>query len=119
MGDWLQVYNVADVVHFIEAFRKIAEQYYPDKIDVCEDVIGIPGISMTYILNKSLKKKKGLSYINQQTFVMSHFHQQAHVEIYKKSSSTVVVMVLIVKNVGYTCRPWKGVSVKRQPFMIC
>ena len=42
MGDWLQVYNVADVVRFIEAFRKIAEQYYPDKIDVCKDVISIP-----------------------------------------------------------------------------
>ena len=25
MGDWLRVYNVADVVRFIEAFRKMAE----------------------------------------------------------------------------------------------
>ena len=24
MGDWLRVYNVADVVRFIEAFRKMA-----------------------------------------------------------------------------------------------
>ena len=32
MGDWLRAYNVADVVPFIEAFRKLAEQYYPDKI---------------------------------------------------------------------------------------
>ena len=30
MGDWLRIYNVVDVVPFIEAFR----QYYPDKIDV-------------------------------------------------------------------------------------
>ena len=30
MGDWLRVYNVADVVPFIEAFRKMAGQYYPD-----------------------------------------------------------------------------------------
>ena len=30
MGDCLRVYNVADVVSFIEAFRKTAEQYYPD-----------------------------------------------------------------------------------------
>ena len=29
MGDWLRAYNVADVVPFIEAFRKMAEQYYP------------------------------------------------------------------------------------------
>ena len=55
MGDWLQVYYVADVVPFIEAFRKIAEQYYPDKIDVCKDPVSIPGISMTYVLNKSLE----------------------------------------------------------------
>ena len=34
MGDWLRVYNVADVVPFTEAFKRMAEQYYPDKIDV-------------------------------------------------------------------------------------
>ena len=60
MGDWLRVYNVADVVPFIEAFRKMAEQYYSDKIDVCKDAVSIPGISMTYVLNKSLEKNKGL-----------------------------------------------------------
>ena len=64
MGDWLQVYIVADVVPFIEAFRKMVEQYYPDKNDVCKDVVSIPGISMTYVLSKSLKKTKGLSYIH-------------------------------------------------------
>ena len=59
-GDWLRLYNVADVVPFIEAFRKIAEEYYPDKIDVCKDIkaVSIPSISMTYVLNKSLKNNK-------------------------------------------------------------
>ena len=33
MGDWLRIYNVADVVPFIEAFKKMAEQYYLDQID--------------------------------------------------------------------------------------
>ena len=60
MGDWLWVYNVADVAPFIEAFRKMAEQYYPDKTDVFQDAVNIPGISMTYVLNKPLKKNKGL-----------------------------------------------------------
>ena len=60
MGDWLRIYNVADVVPFIEAFRKMAGQYYPDKIDVCKDAVSIPGISITYVLNKSLEKKKKL-----------------------------------------------------------
>ena len=54
MGDWLRAYNVP----FIEAFRKMAGQYYPDKIDVCKDAVSIPGISMTYVLNKSLKKNQ-------------------------------------------------------------
>ena len=60
MGDWLRVYNVADVVPFIQALRKMAGQYYPDKIDVCKDAVSIPGISMTYVLNKSVEKNKGL-----------------------------------------------------------
>ena len=60
MGDWLRVYNVADVVPFIEAFRIMAGQYYPDKSNVCKDAVSIPGISMTYVLNKSLEKNKGL-----------------------------------------------------------
>ena len=60
MGNWLWVYGVADVVPFIEAFRKVAGQYYPDKIDVCKNAVGIPGISMTYVLNKSLEKNKKL-----------------------------------------------------------
>ena len=46
MGDWLWVYNVADFVPFIEAFSKMAEHYYPDKIDVSKDAVSIPGISM-------------------------------------------------------------------------
>ena len=60
MGDWLRVINVADVAPFIEAFRKMAEQYYPDKTDLFKDAVNIPGISMTYVLNKRLKKNKGL-----------------------------------------------------------
>ena len=60
MGDWLRVCNVADVVPFIDAFMKMAEEYYPDKIDICKDAVSIPGISMTYMLNKLLEKNKGL-----------------------------------------------------------
>ena len=60
MGDWLRVHNVEDVVPFIYAFKKMTGQYYPDKIDVCKDAVRIPGMSMTYVLNKSLKKNKSL-----------------------------------------------------------
>ena len=50
MGDWLRVYNVAHAVPFTEAFKKMAGQYYPDKIDVRKDAVSIPGILMTYVL---------------------------------------------------------------------
>ena len=60
MGDRLRVYNVADVVPFIEAFRIMAGQYYPDKSNVRKDAVSIPGKLMTYVLNKSLEKNKGL-----------------------------------------------------------
>ena len=60
MGDWLRVYNVVGVAPFIETFRKMAGQYYPDQIDVCKDAVSIPGISMTEVLNKSLEKNKKL-----------------------------------------------------------
>ena len=87
MGEWLRVYNVPDVVPFIEAFSKIPGQYYLDKIDVCKDSVNIPGTSMTYVLRKFLGKKiKSLSYIHQGLFVTV-------VEINEKSFSTVIVMV--------------------------
>ena len=60
LGDWLRVYNVADIFPFIEAFRKMAGQYYPHKIDVCKNPASIPDISMTYELNKSLEKNEKL-----------------------------------------------------------
>ena len=58
MKDWLEEYNLADVEPFIEALEKTREQYYPDKIDLLKDAVSIPGISMTYVLNKALKMKK-------------------------------------------------------------
>ena len=76
MGDWLRVYNVADVVPFIEAFKKMAEQYYTDKIDICKDAVSISVVSMIYVLE--LNSPGGIF---------------TYAEINKKSSSTVVVMV--------------------------
>ena len=39
---------------------KMTEHYYSDKTVVCKDTVSIPGISMTYVLNKSLEKKEKL-----------------------------------------------------------
>ena len=58
MKDWLKEYNLADVEPFIEALEKTREQYYTDEIDLLKDAVSIPGISMTYVLNKALKMKK-------------------------------------------------------------
>ena len=41
--DWLQVYNKADVIPFIEAVDKTRNQYYNDEIDMLKDTISIPG----------------------------------------------------------------------------
>ena len=60
MGDVLRVYNLADVEPFAEALKKMAEQYYPDKIDMLKDAMSIPGISMTHVLNKALDNIKNL-----------------------------------------------------------
>ena len=58
MKDWLKEYNLADVTPFIEALEKTREQYYPDEIDLLKDAVSIPGISMMYVLNESLKRRK-------------------------------------------------------------
>ena len=58
MMDWLKVYNEADIIPFIEAINNTHKQYYLDKIDMLKDVVSILGISVTYVLNKSLKMKQ-------------------------------------------------------------
>ena len=60
MADVLRVYNLADVELFAEALKKTAEEYYPDKTDMLKDAVSIPGISMTYVLNKALDSNKNL-----------------------------------------------------------
>ena len=58
MMDWLREYNLADVIPFIEAADKTRKQYYPDEIDMLKDAVSIPGISMTYVLNKAVTEAK-------------------------------------------------------------
>ena len=60
MDDVLKIYNLADAEPFAEALKKTAEQYCPDKIDMLKDAVSIPGISMTYVLNKVLDNDKNL-----------------------------------------------------------
>ena len=57
MMDCLRLYNEANIIPFIEAIDKAHKQYYPDGINMLKDAVSIPGITMTYVLNKSLKTK--------------------------------------------------------------
>ena len=57
MMDWLKVYNEADVIPFIKPINKTHPQYYPDEINMLMEAVSIPGISMMYGLNNSLKMK--------------------------------------------------------------
>ena len=60
MADVLKIYNAADVGPFEEALQNTTEQYYLDKIDMLKDAVSVPGISMTYELNKSMDIGKNL-----------------------------------------------------------
>ncbi|XP_057310113.1 uncharacterized protein LOC130648107 [Hydractinia symbiolongicarpus] len=55
MLDWLTEYNMADVIPFIEAVDRTRNTYYRDEIDILKDAVSIPGVSMWYVLNKSLR----------------------------------------------------------------
>ena len=40
---------------FVEAVDKTRKQYYDDEIDILKDAVSIPGVSMRYVLNESLR----------------------------------------------------------------
>lgn len=105
--DWLQVYNVVDLVSFIVPFSTTAEQYYPNKIDVCKDAISIQGISMKYVLHKSLKEDKKLE--SYKVGGIYHVCWDKQVELQKCSCNGTL------KCGGYRegCQFCKNVSVKR------
>ncbi|XP_057302867.1 uncharacterized protein LOC130637032 [Hydractinia symbiolongicarpus] len=55
MLHWLAEYNMADVIPFIEAVDKTHNIYYEGEIDILKDAVSIPGVSMRYVVNKSLR----------------------------------------------------------------
>lgn len=81
--------STLDVMLFIKAFREMAMQYYPDKINVCKDAVSITGMSMTYVLNKSLEKDKTLELFAPG----SYLSYMTNVEINVKNCRVVVAMV--------------------------
>ena len=55
MGDWLRVYNLADVLPFVDCLQKEMNKYIPFGIDICKDAVSIPGVSLRYLINQSEK----------------------------------------------------------------
>ena len=53
----VEIYNLIDVIPFVEALEKTRNNYMKDEIDMIKDCVSIPGISMTYVMNKAIKLK--------------------------------------------------------------
>ena len=60
MHEVLKIYNEYDVVPMVEALKKTAALYYPDKIDIFKDEVSIPGVAAHYMINKGLRLNKDL-----------------------------------------------------------
>ena len=117
MGDWRWVYNVADVVPFIEAFKWMAEQYYPDKIDVCKDAVSIPDISMAYVLNKPLQKNEVLELYSPGD--ICHLCRGIQEEPRHCSLNGALKNGGYCKECQLDMQALKSAGVKRQPFTGC
>ena len=88
MMDSLREYNLADVIPFVEALKNTREQYYANEIDMLKDSVSIPGISMTYVLNKALDMGADLYAPGQPC---SHTCQNDYVKISCKACKRVKI----------------------------
>ena len=82
MMDWLTVYNEVHVIPFIESIDKTRRQYCQDEIDMLKNAISIPGISMTYVLNKLFKMKSEMG-----TSSALHYTPQANLTFINVTSA--------------------------------
>ena len=53
-GDWLEYYNNLDVSPFFEALVKMRDFYTGLGVDIFKDAVSLPGVSMQYILRRTL-----------------------------------------------------------------
>ena len=86
MGDWLRVYNVADVAPFIELLRRWLSSTILIRLIYAKMRLASQAYQWHTCWTSPWKKTKGLSYIHQGAFVTC-------AEICDKSPSNVVVMV--------------------------
>ena len=55
LGDWLKYYNNLDVTPFLETLEKMKSFYTKLGIDIIKDAVSLPGVSMQYILQGTLR----------------------------------------------------------------
>ena len=55
--DWLEYYNNLDVTPFLKTIEKIKAFYTKIGVDIFKDTVSLPGISMQYILRRTLRKR--------------------------------------------------------------
>jgi len=68
--DWLEYYNNIDVIPGIEAMEKMLSFYREKGLDMLKDAVSIPGLSMKYLLNGSIKNGAILSSPCEESYEM-------------------------------------------------
>lgn len=58
-ADWLENYNNLDIVPFLEAMEKMRRFYSGLGVDIFKDARSLPGVSLQYLLPRTLKGKDG------------------------------------------------------------
>ena len=56
-GVWLEYYNNLDVTPFLETLEKVKAYYTKRGVDIFKDAVSLPGVSMQYILRRTLRKR--------------------------------------------------------------
>ena len=54
--DWLRYYNNLDVASGLEALEKMRNFYTEKGIDILEDTVSIPGVSLHYLLRGAVER---------------------------------------------------------------
>ena len=54
-ADWLRYYKNLDVEPGLEALQKMREFYSEKGIDILKDAVGIPGVTLQYLMRGSIE----------------------------------------------------------------
>ena len=95
----------------------MAGQYYPDKIDICNNALSIPGISMTYVLNKSSEKSKKFELYSPRG--ICHLCRDKREELQHYSCNGALKCCRYCEDCQLDRQAWERCECEKQPFTIC